>query len=255
MSRPPTFGSPRWVDLVFESGPSRDPRGRSRATQRYVTLHPGCRAPLGRGEPLVAEGGSESISRSLLTTMILAGFVKRFKLQPFRMHPAEFGGLDAYPDILFECADSRLYVVEAKSMRFLTNARLEKCRSVERHVNASEMRYLLWTDAWPLSPMVWQLLRNVRRLGTSEVDPRSIEELVNEIAKGSKTVAELRSLGHYTDALRCATWRGLVHFNLFKEFNDDTLVSCNVGDRHFGSLLSARVDAQSWWDTVPRSPT
>ena len=64
-----SLGSPQWLEDVFISGPARDPNGRSRPTQRYLTR-------MDDEGVSVAEGGNTAIARSLLTTMRNAGLVR-----------------------------------------------------------------------------------------------------------------------------------------------------------------------------------
>lgn len=246
MTKPPEIGTDRWAQEVFSTPPVRDPRGRSRPTQRYLVL------AHDRPEVLVGEGGNEANARTLLTAAVIAGAVRRFKFQPFRLHPAEFG-LDATPDILFESSEKKRYVVEVKSKKYLTTKVIEKCKRVEEVVNKHSMTYLLWTDSWPLGPATWRLLRKLRRCGTGRVPESAMRAISEAVEAKPLTLKQLQEHGHNHEVLLAAVWHGLVHINLFEEFNHATLVSSDIRTRKFDTTLSARVDAQVWWDQIPRN--
>jgi hypothetical protein len=238
------LGTAAWRQWVFSSGPARDPRGRSRPTQRYVVLDDD-------GSSSVAEGGNTAIARAILTTAVHAGQVVKAKLEPFSLTVAEHG-VAATPDVLFEAADGRLFVPETKSSKYLTEAKLERLRHVEEVINKAGMTYLFWTDAWPLTPAVWRLLRETRRCGTSAVDEQELRRLADTIQDGPRTVRELREAGLYREIVLAGVWRGQAHINLFADLKDETVVSTDSAARDFESILSAPVDAHSWWRGLQR---
>lgn len=241
----PALGSATWRAEVFASPPARDASGRSRPTQRYVTLDP--------NESLsIAEGGNSAIARSILTTSMLAGLVKRFKMEPFSLLEKEHG-VDAVPDVLFETADDHLYVVENKAKMYLTEGKIEKCAAVERVVNNAGLTYLLWTDAWPLGPSVWRLQREMRRLGTSAVPEERITALVEAVSRAPLCISQLRAVGLYREHVLAAVWRGLVHMDFFSEMSDQTLITNDVRSRGFDSALHASVDSHRWWRRLRRA--
>lgn len=240
-----TVGSNQWLDDVFANGPARDVQGRSRPTQRYLTF--------GRREQIVgAEGGGASIARSLLETMQNAGVVSRFMLEAFSLSKAHHG-IKATPDIIFQTDSAETYVIEVKSSRYLTAARIEKCRQVEVALQGSGMKYRLWTDTAPMPPNLWRLMREMRRLGFSNLTRESINSVVQAIAAQPLKVIELRSQGVYRDQILAAAWHGIVHFNLHAEFGDQTLISTDVRERQFSRFLTSTVKAHSWWNTLPQS--
>lgn len=203
------------------------------------------------GGASVAEGGSAAIARSLLTAAILAGDVKRIKMEPFELLESEHG-IHATPDILVERVDGRVFVVEAKSDRYLTDEKLDKCRTVERVVNATGMTYLFWTDRWPLSPAVWQLVRELRRCGTSSVPEDRIREIAERLAARPNTISELRQLGLYRDYVLAAAWRGSAHLDLFAPLTDATVVSNDARDRGMDQIFTAPVDTKTFRRSLTR---
>ena len=88
-------GSPAWIEAVYSSGPARSVEGRSRPTQRDMSV-----SALNKTSDAV-EGRLEKIAVNLLEWLRNLGLVKRFKYQPFtfneRLHGVEAseGGLTA----------------------------------------------------------------------------------------------------------------------------------------------------------------
>jgi hypothetical protein len=237
-----SLGSNAWLEEVFASEPARDPSGRSRPTQRYL-IHQSS------GEPSVAEGGNTATARSLLTTMLNAGVVKRLKLEPFQLNRADHG-IDATPDVIFQTCDSRVFVVETKASKYLTEEKLSKQRQVESVITQSGMTYLFWTDAWPLSSVLWRQLRETRRLGTSEIPRDQIWAVAQAVAVSPKTIEELRQLGLYRQYVLAAVWLGQVHMDLFSQLSEFSLVSTNPLDRRFNTVLNASVKSYEWWGSL-----
>lgn len=238
------IGTPPWLEAVFASPPTRDVRGRSRPTQRHAVIED--------EKKIYAEGGNTATSRSLLSTMVKAGVVKRYKLEPFELSIAEHG-VKAIPDVLFEHADGSLYVVENKSARYLTSERVEKCKAVQAVVNGAGMKYLLWTDRWPLTPNCQRLLRHARRHATSAVAKDSVEKAIQTVSNCRMTFGELRTRGVYRPEIMTAIWEGGLHTDLLTELSDDTVVDTDVGSRGFDLLLNAPVEAHLWWSTTSKS--
>lgn len=237
------LGSKAWLEDVFQAPPARDVTGRSRPTQRIVSRSDSSAIS-------VAEGGNTGIARSLLTTCTYSGQVRRFKLEPFRLTVAHHG-IDAIPDAIFETEDRQIYVVEAKSKKYLTKKKLEKCQSVEKVLSAAGLTYLLWTSAWPLSQSAWRTMREVRRLGTSDVPHEKIMAVATAVSQAPMRMEELRAEGLYREYVCAAVWAGLAHLNLFADIDDHTQVSSDPRDRKFEYTLTASVAAHSWWDDLP----
>lgn len=241
------LGSAKWLADTFADAPAREVQGRSRPTQRFLTFDH-------RGQILVAEGGGASIARSLIETMRNSGLVSRFKLEPFTLTLRDHG-VDATPDLLFQTSDEANFVVEVKSSRFLTPAKLQKCREVEAALRGSGLRYLLWTDSWPLSPSVWRLMREMRRLGYSDLSRVQLTEVSDAIAAGPQTIADLRERGIFRDCIIAAAWHGLAHFDFLRKFDEQTTIGSDVSKRGFSRLLTSSVKAQTWWGSLPNPAT
>lgn len=235
------LGSRKWVEMVFATGPARNPEGRSRPTQRFA---------LRDDDELttVAEGGGSSIARSLLESMKKAGIVKRWKLEPFGLNRRDHQ-IEAFPDIIFETVDEAMYVVEVKASKFLTAEKLKRLMAVEKVINASGMTYLLWTDQWPLSRPTWRLVREMRHLGTCAIPRDAVLAVQEAVREAPMTVDELSSRGSYRQHIFAAIWEGLVHVDLHAEFSDKTLVTSTVSSRRFEDFLMAPVAGYSWWSS------
>lgn len=243
----PSFGSRDWIEKVYAGEAVRKVAGRSRPTQRYVIA----------GEdrkPIYAEGGNESTARSLMILGVNRGHIKRWLFQPFALSKA-IHGVDAVPDVIFEDQSEWNFVVEARSARFQTAAKLEKAVSIERVINATgRMTYLYWTDAWPLNPTTSKLVRELRRCGTSNVPRGEIEKIESVLkTEGPQTFAQLRSKGSYRDVVMAAVWHGRVDIDLLSAVTDQSVVSLDVKTRRFHELLTARVGGQTWWTSLGKS--
>ncbi len=197
----------------------------------------------------VAEGGNAATARSLLNTMRKAGLVKRLKLEPFDLNRVDHG-VDATPDILFQFHDGRVFVVEVKASKYLTDEKLSKLRHVEAAVKSAGMTYLLWTDVWPLSSVVWRQIRELRRLGSSDVPYDRILEVAERVIDSPKTMHDLRKMGFYRQFVLAAVWEGRAHVDLFSPITDSTIVSSNPAYRRFEALLSAPVGGHSWFTSL-----
>lgn len=245
MKLKPTLGSPAWIERVFASPDARKVWGRARPTQRYAIAG-------SDGEPTYAEGGNEAVSRALMILGVNTGQIKRWKFQPFELTKAEFG-IQAFPDLLFQTHDNRVFVAEMKSARYLNHEKLEKVKAVESIVNGTgRMRYLLWTDAWPLVPATTRLVRELRRCGTSAIPKLAVTTLQKILQSGPKTFLELRELGYFRDVVMAAVWHGKAHLNLSESVTDTSVVTANVSTRRFEETLCAPVSSQTLWHRMER---
>ena len=243
MNKTTDIGSPAWVEHVFKSADAREVWGLSRPTQRYGIGNE-------NGRPIYAEGGNEACARALMILGTTTGQVLRWKFQPFSLEE-KLHGVRATPDLMFETADRKIYVAEPRSSRYLTSKKLEATRAVERVLNETgRLKYLFWTDAWPLSPPTTRLMHELRRCGTSAVPTRAIEALGDLLQQGPKTFFELRTSGFVRDIVMSAVWRGKAHIDLFKTVVDSTVVNANPAQRQFERTLIAPVRAQSIWQEM-----
>lgn len=246
MKRKCLFGTVEWVENVFSSPDARQVWGRSRPTQRYAIAGVD-------GKPIYAEGGNESIARGLMILGVNAGMIKRWKFQPFAMTKAEHE-VDAIPDLLFETSLGNLFVTEVRSARFQTAEKLSKARQIETAVNATgSLKYLYWTDAWPLTPTTTKLVRELRKCGTSNISKVSFDALSQTLKEGPKTFFELREQKCFRDVVLAAVWTGKAHIDLLSPVTDSTLVTLNYTTRRFHELLHLCAGGQTWWTSLNKA--
>lgn len=235
------IGSEAWLCSVFASPAARDIKGRSRPTQRFATTVDEVAS--------YAEGGNTAVARNLLHTMRNGKVVTRFKLEPFELSE---DGLETVPDIIFQTHDDKVYVVEVKSYRFLIEEKLEKCRAVEQKINASGMKYLLWTDRWPLNRYLWNLTRRLRMNGYADIRRTELDYAEKMVKAGATTMGRLAELGVYQHVVLAAVWHGRLHINLFEPLTNETRVTFNVTDRMFNPTLTASVLHQTFWHDMKK---
>ncbi|EPD37954.1 hypothetical protein HMPREF9701_04024 [Delftia acidovorans CCUG 274B] len=241
------LGSSAWLESIFASAPVRDPRGRSRPTQRHSVREPGLTS-----HTVVAEGGNTAIAQHLMTLLQNAGQVRRFKLEPFQLRPM-VDGVDAVPDMLVELKNGELIVIENKSARFLTAQVLQHCREVEAIISEARMRYALWTDVWPLGRTTHRLMRTLRRCGHSAASPEQICELHRQIKNRVVTLGELRKYGVFIDAVLHEVWHGRATCHLTEELSDSLEIGTDIRLLNYEPMLTAPVCAHDWWFNLPRA--
>jgi hypothetical protein len=242
-----TFGSERWVEDVFAGKDARQLAGRSRPTQRYAIAG-------ADGKPTYAEGGNESVARGLMILGVNTGLIKRWKFQPFALTKEEHK-VEAVPDLLFQIHDDRVFVAEVRSARFHTAEKLAKARLIQQAVNGTDrLKYVYWTDAWPLTPSTCNLVRELRRCGTSDIPSSSINAL-HELLKeeGPKSFFDLRQKECFRDVVMAAVWLGRAHIDLLSPVTDSTLVTSNPHTRRFHELLHLNVGGQTWWSSLSKA--
>jgi hypothetical protein len=239
------FGSEGWVEEVFAGKDARQVAGRSRPTQRFgIGIE---------GKPTYAEGGNESVARGLMLLGVKAGLIRRWKFQPFEMTKADHG-VEAFPDLQFQLHDERVFIAEIRSARYQTPEKLAKAKQIQVGINASgRLKYLYWTDAWPLTPGTTALVRELRKCGTSDIPQSSIDALQKMLkAEGPKTFYELRSTGCFRDVVLAAVWQGKAHIDLLSTVTDSSIVTSDVYTRRFHELLNLGVEGQTWWSSLSK---
>jgi hypothetical protein len=236
------FGSEAWIEDVFSDGNSRNVAGRSRPTQRYgISV---------ANNINYAEGGNESTARIWMQLGQNTRKIGRWKVQPFGL-TKESHGVEAYPDLIFETTEKATYVVEVRSARFQTQEKLDKAMAIESAINATgTMKYLYWTDAWPLHSSATALARELRRCGTSEVPHQKLYALQEMVKSRPYSFQELRKLNFFRDDVMAGVWQGFAHINLFALPTDETMVTSSERNRGFKEVLSAPVGAQTWWNSL-----
>ncbi len=238
------LGSNGWIDHVYTSAPARDPRGRSRSTQRASPPSNALERSVG------IEGGNELTAYLFLEILFSAGLVRRFKEQPFEMDRKLYG-MAAIPDFIFEWHDSQQFVVEVKSSNFYT---AEKERTAERlHavLNEKQIRYVVWTSEVHLTRVVWHNVRQIRRRRLKDVAPSTLETLTRKLEETPLSLGDLIDQGYDQDEVLASVWNGRLHLNLLEKRNVRTQVYANPNPHFYASLLGARPDLERWWNALP----
>jgi len=212
-------GSPAWIEAVYSSDPARSVEGRSRPTQRDMSV-----SALNKTSEAV-EGRLEKIALNLLEWLRNLGWVKRFKYQPFTFDE-HLHGVKATPDFMFEDINGKHHVLEVKSVAFLTadeQAQQDKVKSIAQR---AELGFILWTDQWPLSRSVFNIMSHMRRAHNLGISDREIEELIQAIRDQPRTLKELRSppFKVSSDFVFATAYRGKAFWNIFQEIEDHTYV-------------------------------
>jgi len=141
---PPVMGSLEWLEHVYSEPPARSLKGHSKRNQ----YHSIPTSPIGL--TVGGQGRTEACAVMLLDYLGIAGYIARFKQQPFRTSLDEFG-YQIVPDYLVNCTNGKHYVIEVKTSRYVTalvQATLD--RNKEKFAKFG-LKYLCWTDKHPHS--------------------------------------------------------------------------------------------------------
>lgn len=239
-------GSPAWIEAVYSSDPARSVEGRSRPTQRDTSV-----SALNKTSVSV-EGRLEKIALNLLGLLCNLGLIKRFKYQPFKFDE-QLHGVEATPDFLFEDINGKHHVLEVKSLAFLTadeQAQQDKVKSVSQQ---ARLGFILWTDQWPLSRSVFNIMSHMRRAHNLGIADGEIEDLIQAIRDKPRTLKELRSppFKVSSDFVLATAYRGKAFWNIFQEFEDHTYVYEHPQRGFLESLLQGWSRAEVVWSRLP----
>ena len=234
------IGSPAWIKAVYEADPARSVLGRSRPTQRNISVDREL------GTSIAVEGRLENMALQMLDWLKNQGLVRRFKTQPFKLNKDEHG-VEATPDFMFEDDAKNQYVLEVKPVDSFDPCEQHQQGEVGRVVSLAQMKFVLWTDQWPLTRTVHHNLWHMRRaakLGFSESD---LLEVVNAVASNSKSLQELQAC----DAIYAAAYRGLVFLNVFHPIQANTHVHSTAPQHIHRELFKGWCPADMAWDRLP----
>jgi hypothetical protein len=237
------FGSPDWVEWVYSTPPVRDPRGRSRPTQRFK---PFCRA---LQEDMRIEGGNELTVLLFLDILHAAGLVKRFKPQAFLM-TEDRHGVGGVPDFMVEWIDGAQHVPEVKSSRFVTMASIRRAERIERFLARYHLRYAVWESDFLGRPL-WHNVRQLQERGGLLPDPEAADRLADAVAEGPITFNQLIDAGHDLQLIMHEAWAGRIHFNLLEKRNGNTKLYARAQPQFYDRLFGGRADFDRWWNGLP----
>jgi hypothetical protein len=238
------MGSPAWIKAVYEMDPARSVLGRSRPTQRNVSVDREL------GTSTAVEGRLENMSLQLLEWLRNQGLVKRFKTQPFKLSRDDHG-VDATPDFVFEDGTKNQYVLEVKPVDSLVSSEQAQQDEVARIVSLARMEFVLWTDQWPLTRTVYHNMWHMRRATKLGFSDDAVSAVVEAVASGSKALEELHARGLTFDAIHAAAYRGLVFLNVFHPINTKTHVHPIAPDYLQQHLFEGWRRADLAWSCLP----
>ena len=238
------MGSPVWIRAVYDSDPARSVLGRSRPTQRNISVD----QELGTG--IAVEGRLENMAFQMLEWLKNQGSVKRFKTQPFKLVKDEHG-IDATPDFMFEDDAKNQYVLEVKPVDSFDASEQEQQDEVGRVVSLAQMKFVLWTDQWPLTRTVYHNLWHMRRATKLGISPGDLSAVDNAVASGPRPLEELCAGGLTFDAIHAAAYRGLVFLNVFHAINGATYVFPTAPSNLQQQLCKGWRRADLAWERLP----
>lgn len=127
------IGSPAWIKAVYEADPARSVLGRSRPTQRNISVDREL------GTSIAVEGRLENMALQMLDWLKNQGLVRRFKTQPFKLNKDEHG-FEATPDFMFEDDTQNQYVLEVKPVDSLDPCEQHQQDEVGRVVSLAQSK-------------------------------------------------------------------------------------------------------------------
>jgi hypothetical protein len=237
------LGSKEWIDDVYASPPARDPRGRSRPTQRASPPSSALRRSVG------IEGGNELTAYLVLEILFAAGLIKRFKEQPFALDRKLYGSA-AIPDFIFEWYDGQHFVAEVKSSAYYTAAKERTAEKLHELLGKHQLKYVVWTTEAHLTRRLWHNVRQIRRRHLKIPEPIQLDALLRELEQGPKSLGLLIDQGYEQDEILCAIWSGQLHINLLEKRDVTTKVHRYPNPHFYTPLLGARPDTESWWNAL-----
>lgn len=245
MSKPThPMGSLAWLEHIFSTSPVRTLKGPSKPTQ----FHQMWSEHIGRF--IGAQGRNETNCMLMLEHLANLGFIRRFKEQPFRTLTSEFG-YEIVPDYLATGNANEIYVIEAKSARYLT-AEVQATFARNRAKFAeSNITYLIWTDRQPLNKHVRHSLLEMRRLSYAVPHSETVNLKTHLKNCGIASFDELLNEGYDQGVVFAATWKGDCYFRFTEEFGPETPVSAAPLLDLRSIFLSGNGEGTGWWNMLP----
>ncbi|WP_144006560.1 hypothetical protein [Pelomonas sp. KK5] len=241
MSKEAAFGSDAWADWVFQSPPARDPRGRSRATQRF--------APRFDGKTVWVEGTEQGAAYALDYFQRI-GLVLRWKAQPFEWLP-QSAPKPRIPDFLVEIRSRQRLIIQSKSKKYLTPLVAAEFEAERATALAAQVLHTVWTEDRPFTRPARTLFFRLRGARNTGYEPHALRALTDHVRACQRcTAGELSTAGHEPALILVAVRQGLVHIRLTEDLHERSIVSTTPITDGLGFLLGSGFDAQSWWNSL-----
>lgn len=242
---PVLMGSREWLSYVLSAPPVRKLKGRTKSTQYHELWSNHANRFVG------AQGRNEAVALILLEYLASLGQITHFKEQPFRTSLDEFG-CEIVPDYLAVGADKTIYVVEVKNSRYITaivqaNLDRNKARFAEYGI-----KYLCWTDRYPLSLHLRHNLIEMRRTAQCVPKEESSELKFYVATSGAKKFSSLVHAGFDLGCVYAAAWRGEAFFAPNQAFGPDSPVSPLPLIDLPAIALGSSTSGHSWWEQLSR---
>lgn len=232
--------SAAWRNEVFASPQRIDVERTTKATTRH---------PVGQGwtgDITYANGGHERVAMLILEHLWIAGFVKRWKGQPFNLK--ELNGPNLVPDLLAELRDSTLHVIECKAHRFITPDVQEKFNTERAFLEPMGFRFHVWTNRNRLSSATSHTVAELERGRTYPAEVERIRE-IGAAALSAKVLGDLTSVFGWDDTLSAAA-HGQFHFNFMRPIDEETPILLHPAEAVINDLFERRHEAPGWWDQL-----
>jgi len=241
-----TLGSPEWTEAVYRTGPARAVDGKGRSTVRHM------QTAVADEDEIVLEGRLENSAATLLKILRNAGYIKRFKSQPFKLTTTAHE-VEAFPDFLVDLTDTRRYVIECKTSRWLTEPELEQQGAVCNALQGTTMTIGMWTDKYPFSRATFHNLNHLRRavqLGYTESEIKAINDAVKNGPLRIKEIKENIPKIHF-DQILAAAYLGNVFLNFLIPITENTYVYKYRDDRLLATLFVPWQRTKLGWESLP----
>lgn len=242
------MGSAAWADQVFTSPPVVNLRGHSKRTQCHLFASSVFNAII------TVQGRNELWSALALEHLVRVGIFRRAKPQPFKTDANEFG-LAIRPDFLAEAvqkSESTYYVVETKSARFLTRKKTMELEDIRERFAKFNMRYVVWTDAFPLSRPTRQHLLLMRQAETMHFSTDTMKKISQWVSESpDTTLRSFYSNGFDLADLYCAAVRALIHFRINAPLTPASVLTAKVQGELWQIFTGSSNNLEGWWDSLP----
>lgn len=242
------MGSAAWADQVFSSPPVVKLKGHSKRTQSHLF------ASSVFNEIITVQGRNELWTAFALEHLVRAGVLRRAKPQPFQTDENEFG-MAIRPDFLAEAvqkSEATYYVIETKSARFLTRKKQVELDFIRKRFGDFNIRYLVWTDAFPLNVATRHHLLSMRQAEAFPISSDTLRDISDWVTNSQdKTLQSFYSAGYNLTDLYAAATRAMIHFRLNASFTPDTLLEARTPRELSQTFLGTSNGLEDWWDSLP----
>jgi len=238
------FGSPEWVNQMFNDPPARVVKGRKKWTHRHAPWVDHL------GRLAFVESRNELIGLLALQYLCNINAVRRYKEQAFKTDEGVFGQ-EYTPDFSFETINRQIFVVEVKTARFVTRIMEVAFENLKARFSDFNFNFLVWTDQAPLIHPLRHNLLLLRRAAAEFIEPDETARLVDMLCqKGPMPLWALSNHGLDITLVAHAAWNGQVHMPLLSAIEGSTTISLHPTMDLETILLGTQPNIHAWWDSL-----